>query len=150
MKLRLTESQFNRLQQKLNESMENTYSRTVQVVFYYHGCNLKGHEIDNISDTSVMLKYRIETEAREWGIKDMVLGNIQAVPELEMSVYYWPDDIDTKNVEIALPIDWSSAKLEVQTGKGVVTVGDEIEITLMNDKEGNLTVQEILIPVFGL
>lgn len=150
MKLRLTESQFNRLKQKLNENMENTYSRTVRVLFYYHDCKLNGHEIDSISETSVMLKYRIETEAREWGIKDMVLGNIQGVPELEMSIYYWPDDIETKNVEIPLAIDWSSAELEVQTGKGVVTVGDEVEISLINDEDGNFIVREILIPVFGL
>jgi len=150
MKLRLTETQFNRIQQRLTEGAENTYSRTVRIVYYYHGTNIKGREIDSIMDGTATLKYNIEIDARQWGIKGIDLNRVQGPLEVDLEIDFWPDEIDMKSVSVPLAIDWSSAKIEIETGKGVVCVGDEVEITLVNDKEGNLIVGEILLPVYGL
>lgn len=150
MKLILTETQFKRIQQKLNEHTENSYNRTIQIIYYYHGTNVKGYEIDSIMDSTITLNYTIEMEARQWGIKNIVLGGLQGPPEIEIDVDYWLDETEMKTATIPLAIDWSVAKTNIETGKGIVSVGDEVEITLINDKEGNLIIQEILIPIYGL
>jgi hypothetical protein len=149
MKLVITESQAKRLG-LIKEGVSDTYSRTVNIVYYYHGAKLKGYEIDSIMNSSVMIKYAIEIEAREWGIKDINLSNIIGPTELELELDYWPDDIEMKSATIPLTIDWSNAKTQPQSGQGIVSVGEEIEITLINDKEGNLLISEILIPTYTL
>ena len=150
MKIRLTESQFDRIQKRLNEGTENSYSRTVQVTFYYHNAKLKGHEIDSIMDTNITMNFTIEMEARKWGVKDIIVGNIQGPSEIELDIDYWPDELEMKSINLPLSIDWSIARHEKETGKGIISVGDEIEITLMSNEEGNLVVKEILVPIYGL
>ena len=102
MKIRLTESQFDRIQKRLNEGTENSYSRTVQVTFYYHNAKLKGHEIDSIMDTNITMNFTIEMEARKWGVKDIIVGNIQGPSEIELDIDYWPDELEMKSINLPL------------------------------------------------
>lgn len=150
MKLRLTESQFDRIQKKLNEGAENSYSRTVQVSFYYHKAKINNFPIDSVMDTNITMKFTIEMEVRQWGIKDIVVGNIQGPSEIELDIDYWPNESEVLSTNMPLGIDWSIATIEKETGRNIISVGDEIEIYLVNNEEGKLVVQKILIPVYGL
>lgn len=153
-KLIITESQAKRLglikESLIKEGVADTYSRQVKLSYYYSGASLKGHEIDYITDTSVVVKYVIEVEAREWGIKDISLTNIVGPSQVDLEVEYYPNGDESQTISVPLVIDWSLLKTQVQSGRGVVTIDEEIEVTLVNDNEGNLVVSGIVATVYGL
>ena len=149
MKLRITENQLNTIKKNLNEGVDNQYSREVKITYNYHGVTLKGHEINDIMDSSATLKFNIEMEGRSWGIKDIQLNGIVGPSEVELEIDYYINDEQTQEVSIPLQLDWAAAQIDKQSGHGVVTVGDEVEITLVNDQNGGIMVKSIEIPVYS-
>ena len=147
-KIRITESQAKRLG-LIKEGVSDTYDRNVKVSFYSHGLTLKGKEIAYINNSSTSLKFLIEIEGRSWGIKDINLSNITGPEQIEMEVEYYEGE-EVREITIPLHIDWSNIKIDKMTGHGVVTVGDELEITLANDHDGNLIVGSMEITAYSL
>lgn len=150
MKLRLTESQFNRLKPRLNEGVNSKYSREVKVVFSYGGITLKGREINDIMPIKATLSYDIDIDSRSWGIKDISLYNISGPEQIEIEVNYYVDNDNTDDVAINLNLDWSSARREEEKGGGLISIGDEIEIVLGNGVNGGIVIREIIIPTYSL
>lgn len=151
MKLKLTESQFDRLKTNLSEvENDNRYSREVKVAInYYGGVLYKGMEINDILSANMNLSYIIEVDARSWGIKDISLYNITGPSEIEAEIEYYIDNDNTSTDMITLAIDWSKLTTDTNNNGGIITVGDVLEINLKNDKQGNLFVNDLNIEVYS-
>lgn len=151
MKLKLTESQFDRLKSNLSESgNDNSYSREIKVsINYYGGVLYKGMEINDILSANVKLSYVIEVDARSWGIKDISLYNINGPSEIEAEIEYFTDNDNTSNDMITLQLDWSKLTTD-KNNNGIITIGDELEINLRNDRNGNLFVNDMNMEVYSL
>jgi len=152
MKVRLTESQMERLKSQLNEADSNRYNREVVVKVHAYGATYKGREIDWVTGGNIRLTYNIEMDIRSWGVKDISLYGIQGPSEIEVDVDYWVSDeenFDSVTETVTLPINWEAVVTEEEKN-GLVTVGDEIEIDLANDDKGNLIVKSVTVTVYSL
>ena len=150
MKLRLTESQYNRLQSKLNESIsgkEYRYKVKLDINFDEY----QGKEIVNISEVYVTLNYDIHIEMKQWGIGGIYFGDIVGPSEIEIEIEYVIDeDYNTKTIEVAVPFDWSKLETEKITGSGSVSIGDEVEVYLDTNEEGNIFVKRMEMPIYTI
>ncbi len=147
MKLRITESQLNTIKKSLNEGVENQYSREVNLSYYYNGVKLNGSEIESITDSSVTLTFNIELEGRGWGIKNISISNIKGPSEVEVEVEFFERELQYAYPTILL--DWDKAIIDTQSGHGVITVGDEVDVTLVNTQDGGIAVKSIEITVYS-
>lgn len=150
MKLRLTESQYNRLQSKLNESISGKeYSYKVKLDINFD--EYQGKEIVNISEVYVTLNYDIHIEMKQWGIGGIYFGDIVGPSEIEIEIEYVIDeDYNTKTIEVAVPFDWSKLETEKITGSGSVSIGDEVEVYLDTNEEGNIFVKRMEMPIYTI
>ena len=150
MKLRLTESQYNRLQSKLNESISGKeYSYKVKLDINFD--EYQGKEIVNISEVYVTLNYDIHIEMKQWGIGGIYFGDIVGPSEIEIEIEYAIDeDYNTKTIEVAVPFDWSKLETEKITGSGSVSVGDVLEVYLDVNEDGNVFVKRMEIPIYTI
>lgn len=150
MKLRITEGQLERIKSQINEQGGDRYNREVNVTFNGYRANYKGKEINDILPTKVRLSYDIEIEGRSWGIKDISLNGIMGPTELEAEIEYFIDEDNTETVTLPIKLNWDAVVREEEKGMGVITVGDDVEIELVNDSEGNLMIKEIRVTVYSL
>lgn len=150
MKLKLTESQFDRLKSNLSEvENDNRYSSVVEVVINYNNVTYKGNTINGIEKTNAKLYYTIDIEARSWGIKSILLGNITGPSEIEAEIEYFVDEDNTTTDIVPLTIDWSRLTTDINNNGSNYTIGDVLEINLMNDEQGNLFVNDLNIEVYS-
>lgn len=151
MKLKLTESQFDRLKANLSEGgNDDRYYNEVEVkIRPYGGVLYKGMEINDISETKMKLNYTIDIEYFTGGIDGISLNNITGPSEIEAEIEYFVDKDNTSTDIITLQIDWSKLTTE-HNNNGVISVGDELEINVRNDENGNLFVNDLNIEVYGL
>lgn len=150
-KLRITESQLERLRGKLNEDTDdNRYQREITFNVITSNASFKGKEINDISSSKIRVSYVIEQDIRSWGIKDISLYAINGPTEVEVEVNYYVDSDNTMDETTVISLDWSKVIVEEIEGKGIITVGDEVEVYVGNDNEGNLIVNEINIVTYTL
>lgn len=148
MKIKLTESQFNRLKTRLNETISgDKYSYRVKLDTSFYG-EYNGREIVDISEVYATLTYDISIEAREWGIKGIYLGNIVGPSEVEYELTYAIDDDNTKEISVKIPFDWSKLETEEHTGSKNITVGDVVEVRLAQNEEGGISITSLEMPVY--
>ncbi len=157
MKIILTENQIKNLVSELkkthqiNEGVSDSYSKEIKTYIYTpSNVSYKGNEIGDITRPTIKVTYGIEIEAREWGIKDVSLYGIGGENELEVEVDYWIDEDNSEIETVMLPINWDMLKTENNSGKGIITIGDELEITLGNDENGDLIITEMTLPIYTL
>jgi len=150
MKLRITEGQLERIKSQITEQGGNRYNREVNVTFNAYNATYKGKEINDILPMKVRLSYNIDIEGRSWGIKGISLYGITGPSEIEAEIEYFIDDDNTDTVTIPMKLNWELAVTEIEKGMGGFSVGDEVEIELVNDAEGNLVIKEIKVPVYYL
>ena len=149
MKIRLTESQLERLKANLNEApVDERYNREIAAKFY--GNTYKGYDINDIPETKMRILFDIDMDYRSWGIKDISLGNISGPSEVEVEVNYYLDNDNTEDAYVTIPLDWSKLITEKDSGNRIITVGDEIEIYLMQNEEGNLVVERMEMVVYSI
>jgi len=150
MKLKLTESQYNRLQSKLNESISGKeYSYKVKLDINFD--EYQGKEIVNIPEIYVTLNYDIHIEMKQWGIGGIYFGDIVGPSEIEMEIEYAIDeDYNTKTIEVSVPFDWSKLETEKITGSGSVSIGDVLEVYLDVNEDGNVFVKRMEIPIYTI
>ncbi len=149
MKLRITETQLNTIKKSLNEGVDNQYSREVRVSYDYRGVTVNGVQIEDILDSTVTLRFNIELEGRSWGIKDISLNSITGPSEIDLELQVYGEQEDLMDANATIQLDWDRAAIDKQSGHGVITVGDEIEITLVNDQNGGIVVKSIEIPIYS-
>jgi len=149
MKLRITESQLNTIKKSLNEGVDNQYSREVRVSYHYRGVTVNGVQIEDILDSTVTLRFNIELEGRSWGIRDININSITGPSEIDLELQVYGEREELMDANTTIQLDWDSADIDKQSGHGVITVGDEVEITLVNDQNGGIMVKSIEIPVYS-
>ena len=153
-KIVLTENQVKMLQTKLNENSndDNRYRREVKVNINSYGQKYKGMEVSDVSahSSKIYLNYLIEMEHRSWGIKNISLYDIKGPTEIEASIdYYTPDGDDTVTEDIVIPLNWEKIETDTISGNDVLTLGDELDITLNISPEGHFDA-EMIIEVYSL
>lgn len=159
MKVILNEDQLKKLTKNLKEDIttDDTYKREVKVDFLYNydKFSFKGYEIDGIeSNESVSLTFLIDMNIKSWGIKDLSLYGIKGPETLNIRVDYYGENSEearwkTDYEYVDINLDWN--KLETDsTNKGIITVGDTLEITLVNDENGDIVVSGMNIDVYTL
>ena len=149
-KIVLTENQVKMVKKHIKESAvgNERYGRDVSVSVSTYGATLNGEEIDWAVCSDMKLTYLIEMEHRSWGIKGISLYSIQGPSEIELTIT--PRTEDGEDITITVPLNWDNIEEETQEGEGVVTIGNEIEFNLGNDERGNIIVESIHVPVYGL
>lgn len=133
------------------ESNDERYSREVKVTVYSSNVKINGEDIDGVSCPNLRLSYLIEQEHRSWGIKDISLYSIEGPSEVEFEITPQVDDLDADDITVTIPVSWDTVvKLNYETGEGVVTLGNEIEVNLKNDENGNVVIDYIDVTVYTL
>jgi hypothetical protein len=149
MKIILSESQLKRIKSRLNEGVGDSYSKEINLSFNAYGLNLRGYEINYINSVKATVKFQIEIEARQYGIKDISIYSIVGPETVEVDVDYYNENDEEASLTIPLNIDWSNAIIN-KLHNGTVTVDDEIEVNLGNDAQANLFVKSIEVTVYSL
>ena len=149
-KIILTENQLDMLKKHINEGAigGDRYERRVKVDVETYGTKINGEDIDWAVCGDMTLSYIIDMEHRSWGIKDISLYDIKGPSEIEIEIT--PQVEDAEDVYVTVPLDWENIEIETQESEGVVTVGDEIEIQLGNNENGDIIVKSITVPVYTL
>jgi hypothetical protein len=149
-KIVLTENQVQMVKKHINESAvgNERYGREVSVSVGTYGAKINGEDIDWAVCSDMKVTYLIEMEHRSWGIKGISLYSIQGPSEIELTITPQVEDAD--DIDITVPLNWDNVEEETQEGEGVITIGNEIEVSLGNDENGNIIVTSIHVPVYTL
>jgi hypothetical protein len=145
----ITEKQYNTIKKNVNEEINNNrYEKRVRTDIETYGVKINGEDIDWAVSGELNLDYLIEMEHRSWGIKDVSLYDIQGPSEIEIEIT--PQVDDAEDVILTLSYDWNNVEREVETGRGVITIGSEITIKLGNNENGDVIIESIHIPVYTI
>ena len=149
-KILVTENQLDMIKKSINEGAigGDRYERPVKVDVRTYNTTINGNDIDWASCGEITLNYIIDMEHRSWGIKDISLYDIKGPSEIEIEIT--PQVEDAEDVYVTVPLDWENIEIETQESEGVVTVGNEIEIELGNNENGDIIVKTITVPVYTL
>ena len=149
-KIVLTENQLNTVKKHISESAvgNERYGREVSVKVWAHGTKINGQDIDWAESSNIKVTYLIEMEHRSWGIKGISLYSIHGPSEIELVIT--PQIEDGEDIYVNVPLNWEKVEEETQEGEGVITIGNEIELTLGNDENGGIIVNSIQVPVYTL
>lgn len=155
MKLRITESQLKRLRNSINEEVSpNSYSRVIKPSFYTNNIDIDGHNIEDINCGDIRLSFDIGLEYRNWGITGIYLSNIQGPSEVEGELTYYIEDDEgdyvTQEKPVVIYFDWSNANIDTIDKRGVITIDDDVEISLRKSENGNFIATEINITAYIL
>lgn len=146
MKIRIKESQLDRLKTRLKEDAgPNTYSKPVKASYSTHNLFINGKEVNSVSSDPLKLSFMIEVDSREWGIKSILLYNIQGPSEVELDILF----MDDTSLAAKLVLDWGQLKTETNRENSLVSVGDEIEIYLAI-QDGKLVASAMTMEVYSL
>lgn len=149
-KIVLTENQVQMVKKHVTESAvgNERYGREVSVSVGTYGAKINGEDIDWAVCSDMKVSYLIEMEHRSWGIKGISLYSIQGPSEIELTITPQVEDAD--DIDITVQLNWENVEEETQEGEGVITIGNEIELSLGNDESGNIIVTSIHVPVYTL
>lgn len=152
MKIFLSEQQLKMIKKTINESSDVNYERKVRVKIDSYRATYKGKEIqDVVVNQDVELSFVIDMEVRSWGVKSVSLYGISGPESINVTVeYYINENGDYESEDIDIKLDWDKLETEDRTGQGIITVGDDLEIELMNDENGDLVVKGMSIETYSL
>ncbi len=143
----MTESEWNK-KHKIQEVVEDSYEQNVECDFDYHGVKYKGKDIEYIYRPEINLVFNIDIEYKRSGINGMYVNNIKGPEILELEIETYNETTDeTLSDLITLQPNWEEANKEVENEARYIGIEDEIQITLKNDQDGNIVIDEIEIPV---
>jgi len=146
-KIILTESQLRNLAKNLNEdSMDNKYRMECEVDVNHFGAKYKGFEIDDITTSNMTLTFDVYMEGRSWGIKDISVYNVQGPSEIEVEIFYYPEDgEDSVDETITIPISWENVDMQKDDEMGYIGIGRDIQIDLTNNENGELVFDGVIV-----
>ena len=149
-KIVLTENQVQMVKKHVTEGAvgNERYGREVSVSVGTYGAKINGEDIDWAVCSDMKVSYLIEMEHRSWGIKGISLYSIQGPSEIELTITPQVEDAD--DIDITVQLNWENVEEETQEGEGVITICNEIELSLGNDESGNIIVTSIHVPVYTL
>lgn len=145
-KIKLTESQIQRLKSRLNENTEKRYQKEVKVWFNLSG-EISDKEISEITSDMIQITYLINIGYEPWGISDVSLYGISGPESIQVNLEYFIDDSDaTETTSFPLRIDWGKVEIKKEKGTGVVMV-DEIIVYLAKDSNGQINAISVVAQV---
>lgn len=144
-----TENQLKMAKTQMHEDINNNrFERKVRTDIETYGVKVNGQDIDWAVSNELNLSYLIEMEYRSWGVKDVSLYDIQGPSEIEIEVT--PQVEDAEDIILTLSYDWSNVERETETDRGVISIGSEITIKLGNNENGDIIIESIRVPVYGV
>lgn len=144
MKIKLTEGQVARLK-SINEGQEDQYNTEVNGrVNIFGDSKYKNFEIADVNnDTKMRLYFNIDIDYRSWGIDGIKVTNIIGPKEIDIEViYYVPEIDDNKSEYLTAFIDWSNVNIDIDKGNGMISIDDDVELTLAKGEDGNIIISE--------
>jgi len=155
MKIKLTEGQVQRLKH-ISEGQEDKYNTQVNVSFITSKDFNFPYEINDIISTNTRVSFDIDVEYKSWGIKGISLYNIQGPEAIEAEIEFYGEnynenDDDLRTATIPVKLDWENVlKVENESGTGLVTIDNDIEITLAGNSETGFYAREIQVITYTL
>lgn len=155
MKIKLTEGQVQRLKH-ISEGLEDKYNTQVNVSFITSKDFNFPYEINDIISTNTRVSFDIDVEYKSWGIKGISLYNIQGPEAIEAEIEFYGEnynenDDDLRTATIPVKLDWENVlKVENESGTGLVTIDNDIEITLAGNSETGFYAREIQVITYTL
>ncbi len=155
MKIKLTEGQVQRLKH-ISEGQEDKYNTQVNVSFITSKDFNFPYEINDIISTNTRVSFDIDVEYKSWGIKGISLYNIQGPEAIEAEIEFYGEnynenDDDLRTATIPVKLDWENVlKVENESGTGLVTIDNDIEITLAGNSETGFYAREIQLITYTL
>lgn len=152
-KILLTENQLEMIRKTIIEGSDSNYESEVEVkVYIYRVSTYKGKEISDVRPyQNIKLSFVIDMEVRSWGVKSVSLYGIRGPESIKMTVdYYINEEGDYESEDIDVKLDWDKLETDDKSGQGIITIGNELEIELMNDENGNLVLRDMSIETYNL
>lgn len=152
MKIKLSESQVNRLQHTLSEvDSNNKYRKEVSVdILSRRDEILKGKEIYDITTDKIVISYAIDINYKSWGINGISVYGFSGPSKINVSVNYYINEAgDTQSAIMPMVIDWSKVEANVTNGGGVIGIGDDITINVAMGQNGELVATRAIIDVLA-
>ena len=144
MKIILTEGQVARIK-SINEGQEDQYNAEVNArVNFFGGSKYKNFELSDVNNNyKIRLYYNIDINYRSWGIDGINVTNIVGPKEIDIEViYYVPEIDDNKSEYLKAFIDWSNVNIDIDRGNGMISIDDNVELTLAKGEDGNIIISE--------
>lgn len=139
-----TESQLKLIKRNLNEGHLDTnddYEVGDCEITLYGNVRYNGREIDDISTPQINFKFNIDMEVKGYGITEIFPYNPSGPSEIELEVSY---DGESEDI-ITIPLDWENVNEEKSSDIGWIGYDNRIEITLKNDENGNIVVDDMTL-----
>ena len=140
-----TESQLKLIKRNLNEGHLDTNdeyeAEDCEISVYYSNVRYNGREIDDISAPQINFKFNIDMDVKSYGIKDISPYNPNGPSEIELEIYY---DDESGGI-ITIPLDWENVNEEESGYIGWIGYENRIDITLKNDENGNIVVDDMTL-----
>jgi hypothetical protein len=148
-KIVVTESQLKSISKMvIKESEEHRFRQDVDVDFEYHGVTFNGEDIDWIAKSNITLTFRIDMEYRQYGIKSIMVYDIQGPSEIELTITPQVDDANDETITI--PLNWHDdnfVQRESDDNVGWIGIEESVTIHLQNDELGRIKASAITINV---
>jgi len=153
-KIILTESQTQKLVTKIISErypMDDKFQADVECDFLYHGVKFKGNDITDISRIQFPITFDIDVAYRSFGINGISIYDLQGPEEIEAEITYnTPGSDEYMEDLLTLRLDWNNmVNANVDERLGYFGIGQDIEIELTNDDQGNVIVGSINLNING-
>lgn len=140
-----TESQLKLIKRNLNEGHLDTNdeyeAEDCEISVYYSNVTYNRRKIDHISAPQINFKFNIDMDVKSYGIIDISPYNPNGPSEIELEVYYDDESEET----ITIPLDWENVNEEESGDISWIGYENRIEITLKNDENGNIVVDDMTL-----
>jgi len=138
-----TESQLKLIKRNLNEGHLDTNdeyeAEDCEISVYYNNVKYNGRKIDDITAPQINFKFNIDMDAKGYGITEIFPYNPNGPSEIELEIYSYPNE-DV----ITIPLDWDNVN-EDEGSISWIGYENRIEITLKNDENGNIVVDNMTL-----
>jgi len=139
-----TESQLKLIKRNLNEGHLDTNdeyeAEDCEISVYYNNVKYNGRKIDDITAPQINFKFNIDMDAKGYGITEIFPYNPNGPSEIELEIYSYPNE-DV----ITIPLDWENVDEEKSDDISWIGYENRIEITLKNDENGNIVVDNMTL-----
>lgn len=136
-----------RYRDKINVSV-NTYKSKMYSVT---DGGIQELRIDDAETEPIYVYFDIEIEKRNWGIDSIDLINITGPSDIDIILNYYKDDDSEEQMEINVKLNWENIKKDyIKSDSNQITIGNTLEVYLVNNDKSDFVVQEMEIEVHGL
>lgn len=146
-KIKITESQLREIKKTILKEQDNTgdvYRQTCKIDFNIHNLTYKGFEVDDVGSKQYPFTFQLTQDHRSYGIKGINIFNLESHETLELEITYYEND-EQKEAFLDIPINWGDYSIQPTDTISWIGIDDQIDITLSNDKEGNIIIKDVEI-----